>query len=239
MNNRRQPIHDNAASAVLGALALPSFALALRLTQVKIINGFPVCGSAKTTCRSVGEKLNRLAHTKKSRCGRKNGLVFRSWPKYVPTSSHQPRRQSTQHRKKNRALRARPVRACCPSAEPPHKWWLTKKCSLTRRARLSRKSALLPRPDSPATRSAVAAHKTVATVIASYCESTGLQSPTGDFAVHLAVHQARGSKRAVASRLFGSAIDQAQPGHRIAPVVQRAQPAAVRPFLQNWHGVKE
>jgi len=69
MNNRRQSIHDNAATAVLGALAFPSFSQVLRLTQVKIINRSPVGGSAKTTSRRVGEKLNRLAHTKKSRCG--------------------------------------------------------------------------------------------------------------------------------------------------------------------------
>jgi len=132
MNNRRQSIHDNAATAVLGALAFPSFSQALRLTQVKIINRPPVGGSAKTTSRRVGEKLNRLAHTKKSRCGRKNGLIFTSRLKHLRTSSHQPTRRSTQPSKKSQSSPVWPYRACCPSAEPPHKWRRTKKRSLMR-----------------------------------------------------------------------------------------------------------
>jgi tripartite-type tricarboxylate transporter receptor subunit TctC len=64
MNNRRQFIQASAATAVLGGLALPSFAQALPLEQVKIINGFPVGGSADTTSRRVGEKLGSSAYTK-------------------------------------------------------------------------------------------------------------------------------------------------------------------------------
>ena len=64
MNNRRQFIQASAATAVFGGLALPSFAQALPLEQVKIINGFPVGGSADTTSRRVGEKLGPSAYTK-------------------------------------------------------------------------------------------------------------------------------------------------------------------------------
>ena len=64
MNNRRQFIQASAAAAVLGGFALPSFAQALPVEQVKIINGFPVGGSADTTSRRVGEKLGPSAYTK-------------------------------------------------------------------------------------------------------------------------------------------------------------------------------
>ena len=64
MNNRRQFIQASAAAAVMGGFALPSFAQALPIEQVKIINGFPVGGSADTTSRRVGEKLGPSAYTK-------------------------------------------------------------------------------------------------------------------------------------------------------------------------------
>ena len=64
MNNRRQFIQASATTAVLGGFALPSFAQALPIEQVKIINGFPVGGSADTTSRRVGEKLGPSAYTK-------------------------------------------------------------------------------------------------------------------------------------------------------------------------------
>ena len=64
MNNRRQFIQASAAAAVLGGFALPSFAQALPVERVKIINGFPVGGSADTTSRRVGEKLGPSAYTK-------------------------------------------------------------------------------------------------------------------------------------------------------------------------------
>ena len=70
MKNRRQFIQTSAAAAVatsvLGGLALPSFAQSggLPLEQVKIINGFPVGGSADATSRRVGEKLGGSAYTK-------------------------------------------------------------------------------------------------------------------------------------------------------------------------------
>ena len=64
MKNRRQFIQTTAATAVLGGFALPSFAQALPLDQVKIINGFPVGGSADATSRRVGEKLGPSAYTK-------------------------------------------------------------------------------------------------------------------------------------------------------------------------------
>ena len=64
MSNRRQFIQVSAATAVLGGFALPSFAQALPIEQVKIINGFPVGGSADTTSRRVGEKLGPSAYTK-------------------------------------------------------------------------------------------------------------------------------------------------------------------------------
>ena len=64
MNNRRQFIKASAATAVLGGFALPSFAQALPIEQVQIINGFPVGGSADTTSRRVGEKLGPSAYTK-------------------------------------------------------------------------------------------------------------------------------------------------------------------------------
>ena len=64
MNNRRQFIQASAATAVLGGFALPSFAQTLPIEQVKIINGFPVGGSADTTSRRVGEKLGPSAYTK-------------------------------------------------------------------------------------------------------------------------------------------------------------------------------
>ena len=56
MKNRRQFIQASAATAAFGGSALPLFAQALPLEQVKIINGFPVGGSADTTSRRVGEK---------------------------------------------------------------------------------------------------------------------------------------------------------------------------------------
>ena len=64
MSNRRQFIQVSAATAVLGGFALPSFAQAMPIEQVKIINGFPVGGSADTTSRRVGEKLGPSAYTK-------------------------------------------------------------------------------------------------------------------------------------------------------------------------------
>ena len=64
MNNRRQFIQASAATAVMVGFALPSFAQALPIEQVKIINGFPVGGSADTTSRRVGEKLGPSAYTK-------------------------------------------------------------------------------------------------------------------------------------------------------------------------------
>lgn len=64
MNNRRQFIQASAATTILGGFALPSFAQALPIEQVKIINGFPVGGSADTTSRRVGEKLGPSAYTK-------------------------------------------------------------------------------------------------------------------------------------------------------------------------------
>ena len=64
MNNRRQFIQASAATAIWGGFALPSFAQALPIEQVKIINGFPVGGSADTTSRRVGEKLGPSAYTK-------------------------------------------------------------------------------------------------------------------------------------------------------------------------------
>ena len=64
MNNRRQFIQASAATADLGGFTLPSFAQALPIEQVKIINGFPVGGSADTTSRRVGEKLGPSAYTK-------------------------------------------------------------------------------------------------------------------------------------------------------------------------------
>ena len=66
MNNRRQFIQSSAAAAVLGSLVMPSFAQAptLPLDQVKIINGFPVGGSADTTSRRIGEKLGPSPFTK-------------------------------------------------------------------------------------------------------------------------------------------------------------------------------
>ena len=67
MNNRRQFIQTSAATTVLGGLgglALPTWAQSLPLEQVKIINGFPVGGSADTTSRRVGEKLGPSAYTK-------------------------------------------------------------------------------------------------------------------------------------------------------------------------------
>ena len=64
MNNRRHFIQATAATAVLGGLNLPAYAQALPIEQVKIINGFPVGGSADTTSRRVGEKLGPSAYTK-------------------------------------------------------------------------------------------------------------------------------------------------------------------------------
>jgi tripartite-type tricarboxylate transporter receptor subunit TctC len=64
MNNRRQFIQASTATAVLGSMGLPAFAQALPLEQVKIINGFPVGGSADATSRRVGEKLGASAYTK-------------------------------------------------------------------------------------------------------------------------------------------------------------------------------
>ncbi len=64
MNNRRQIIQASTAAAVLGGFALPIFAQALPIEQVKIINGFPVGGSADTTSRRVGEKLGGSSYTR-------------------------------------------------------------------------------------------------------------------------------------------------------------------------------
>ncbi|NQW93713.1 MAG: twin-arginine translocation pathway signal protein [Polaromonas sp.] len=64
MTNRRQFIQASAATAVLSSMGLPAFAQTLPLDQVKIINGFPVGGSADTTSRRVGEKLGPSAYTK-------------------------------------------------------------------------------------------------------------------------------------------------------------------------------
>lgn len=64
MTNRRQFIQSTGATALLGALGMPAFAQALPLEQVKIINGFPVGGSADTTSRRIGEKLGPSAYTK-------------------------------------------------------------------------------------------------------------------------------------------------------------------------------
>ena len=71
MNNRRQFIQTSAAAAVLGSLALPSFAQPqtspLPLDQVRIINGFPVGGSADTTSRRVWVKSWAHRPTPKTR----------------------------------------------------------------------------------------------------------------------------------------------------------------------------
>ena len=66
MTNRRQFIQASTATALLGTLSLPAFAQAnsLPLDLVKIINGFPVGGSADTTSRRVGEKLGGSSYTK-------------------------------------------------------------------------------------------------------------------------------------------------------------------------------
>ena len=67
MNNRRHFVQTSAATAFfggLGGLSLPTWAQSLPLEQVKIINGFPVGGSADTTSRRVGEKLGPSAYTK-------------------------------------------------------------------------------------------------------------------------------------------------------------------------------
>lgn len=64
MKNRRQFMQASAATAMLGGIALPSYAQTLPLEQVKIINGFPVGGSADTTSRRVAEKLGGSAYTK-------------------------------------------------------------------------------------------------------------------------------------------------------------------------------
>ena len=64
MTNRRQFIQLSAATAFSSSFTLPSFAQALPLEQVKIINGFPVGGSADTTSRRVGEKLGGSSYTK-------------------------------------------------------------------------------------------------------------------------------------------------------------------------------
>lgn len=64
MTNRRQFIQATSSAAFLGAVGVPAFAQALPLEQVKIINGFPVGGSADTTSRRIGEKLGPSAYTK-------------------------------------------------------------------------------------------------------------------------------------------------------------------------------
>ena len=63
-SSRRQLIQAGMASAALAGMGLPAFAQALPLDQVKIINGFPVGGSADTTSRRVGEKLGPSAYTR-------------------------------------------------------------------------------------------------------------------------------------------------------------------------------
>ena len=68
MKNRRQFVQASAATAVstavLGGFSLPSFAQTPPLDLVKIINGFPVGGSADTTSRRVAEKLGPSAYSK-------------------------------------------------------------------------------------------------------------------------------------------------------------------------------
>ena len=64
MNNRRQFMRASAATIALGGLPFASFPQALPLEQVKIINGFPVGGSADTTSRRIGEKLGPSAYTR-------------------------------------------------------------------------------------------------------------------------------------------------------------------------------
>ncbi|MES2942378.1 MAG: tripartite tricarboxylate transporter substrate-binding protein [Pseudomonadota bacterium] len=69
MSNRRQFIQTTATSALglLAAAHTPTlFAQApgLPLDFVKIINGFPVGGSADTTSRRIGEKIGPSAYTK-------------------------------------------------------------------------------------------------------------------------------------------------------------------------------
>ena len=62
MNNRRQFIPPAQQPPFLGGLSLPSFAYALPLEQVKIINGFPVGGSVDTASRRVGKKFGPSAY---------------------------------------------------------------------------------------------------------------------------------------------------------------------------------
>ena len=65
MTTRRQFVQTTAGSAALSLLGLqPAWAQALE--QVKIINGFPVGGSADTTSRRIGEKIGPSAYTKNS-----------------------------------------------------------------------------------------------------------------------------------------------------------------------------
>ena len=64
MTTRRQFVQATAGTAALSLLGLQQPAWAQALEQVKIINGFPVGGSADTTSRRVGEKLGPSAYTK-------------------------------------------------------------------------------------------------------------------------------------------------------------------------------
>ena len=62
---RRQFVKACTASAALAGLGMPpAFAQMQALEQVRIINGFPVGGSADTTSRRIGEKLGPSAYTK-------------------------------------------------------------------------------------------------------------------------------------------------------------------------------
>jgi tripartite-type tricarboxylate transporter receptor subunit TctC len=67
MSTTRRQFIQAAAGGALGTVAFgPAFAQSagLPFEQVKIINGFPVGGSADTTSRRVGEKLGPSAYTK-------------------------------------------------------------------------------------------------------------------------------------------------------------------------------
>ena len=64
MIQRRQLIKASAGAALLSSLGMRAWAQSLPLEQVKIINGFPVGGSADTTSRRIGEKLGPSAYTR-------------------------------------------------------------------------------------------------------------------------------------------------------------------------------
>ena len=66
MTTRRHFIQATTGAAALSLLGLqPAAAQALEL--VKIINGFPVGGSADATSRRIGEKLGPSAYCKNQR----------------------------------------------------------------------------------------------------------------------------------------------------------------------------